>query len=151
MLGVGPPPPPFNFWMPESIFMKLGMHIMASEPIWMAYFVNPSHQSAFLYVCPSIVAKQWLCKNVTAASTNGTTEELWDTSFSVHESRQLLLITSCYFVCLILLHQSWYRCDFHNMITRNNEAMHYTKLNSMAWVRKRTIPTDWATAACRRS
>jgi hypothetical protein len=26
-----------------------------------------------------------------------------------------------------------------------------TKLNSMAWVRKRTIPTDWATAACRRS
>jgi hypothetical protein len=26
-----------------------------------------------------------------------------------------------------------------------------TKLNSMAWVRKRTIPTDWATAACQRS
>jgi hypothetical protein len=26
-----------------------------------------------------------------------------------------------------------------------------TKLNSMAWVRKRNIPTDWATAACRRS
>jgi hypothetical protein len=25
------------------------------------------------------------------------------------------------------------------------------KLNSMAWVHKRTIPTDWATAACRRS
>jgi hypothetical protein len=25
------------------------------------------------------------------------------------------------------------------------------QLNSMAWVRKRTIPTDWATAACRRS
>jgi hypothetical protein len=24
-------------------------------------------------------------------------------------------------------------------------------LNSMAWVRKQTIPTDWATAACRRS
>jgi hypothetical protein len=25
------------------------------------------------------------------------------------------------------------------------------KLNFVAWVRKRTIPTDWATAACRRS
>jgi hypothetical protein len=25
------------------------------------------------------------------------------------------------------------------------------KKNSVAWVRKRTIPTDWATAACRRS
>jgi hypothetical protein len=25
--------PPINFWMPESIFMKLGIYIMAPEPI----------------------------------------------------------------------------------------------------------------------
>jgi hypothetical protein len=33
--------------------MKLGMYIMASDPIPMAYFICPSHQSACLYVHPS--------------------------------------------------------------------------------------------------
>jgi hypothetical protein len=36
--------------MPEPIFMKPGMHIMAPEPISTAYFINPSHQSVCLYV-----------------------------------------------------------------------------------------------------
>jgi hypothetical protein len=31
--------------MPEPIFMKLGMYIMAPEPISTVYFINPSHQS----------------------------------------------------------------------------------------------------------
>jgi hypothetical protein len=39
-----------NFWMPESIFMKLGMLIMATVPISTAYFINPSHQSVSVYV-----------------------------------------------------------------------------------------------------
>jgi hypothetical protein len=30
--------------------MKPGMYIMASEPIWTAYFINTSHQSICLYV-----------------------------------------------------------------------------------------------------
>jgi hypothetical protein len=34
--------PPINFWMPEPIFMKLGMYIMTPEPISTAYFINPS-------------------------------------------------------------------------------------------------------------
>jgi hypothetical protein len=53
-VSVNPPlPPPINFWMPQPIFMKLGMYIMATEPISEAYFINPSHRSVCLYVYPS--------------------------------------------------------------------------------------------------
>jgi hypothetical protein len=48
--------------------MKLGMHIMAPEPISTAYLINSSHQCACLYVYPSIVATQRLGKDVTAAT-----------------------------------------------------------------------------------
>jgi hypothetical protein len=41
---------PIIFGMPESIFMKLGMYIMAPESISTAYFVNPFHQSVCTYV-----------------------------------------------------------------------------------------------------
>jgi hypothetical protein len=34
--------------------MKLGMDIMAPEPISTAYFINPSHQSVCLYVYPPL-------------------------------------------------------------------------------------------------
>jgi hypothetical protein len=33
--------PHINFWMPEPIFIKLGMYIMAPEPISTPYFKNP--------------------------------------------------------------------------------------------------------------
>jgi hypothetical protein len=49
--------PPINFWIPEPIFMKLGMYIMAPEPISTAYYINPSHQSVCLYVYPSYHCK----------------------------------------------------------------------------------------------
>jgi hypothetical protein len=62
--------------------MKLGMYIMASEPISAAYLINPSHQSVCLYVYPPIVARQQLGKNVTAA-THATIEEFLDASFSM--------------------------------------------------------------------
>jgi hypothetical protein len=76
--------PLINFWMPPPIFMKLGTYIIAPEPIWTAYFINPSHQSVCLYGNPSIVARQRLCKNNTAATkTHATIEELLDTSFSM--------------------------------------------------------------------
>jgi hypothetical protein len=29
-----------NFWMPKPVFMKLGIYIMAPEPISMTYFIN---------------------------------------------------------------------------------------------------------------
>jgi hypothetical protein len=44
--------PLINFWMPQPIFMKLGIYIMTSEPISVAYLMNPSHQSVCLCVSP---------------------------------------------------------------------------------------------------
>jgi hypothetical protein len=69
-------PPPHNFWILEEIKMKFGMYIVASEPMKAAYLINPSRQSVCLYVYPSIVARQRLGTNVTAAI-----EELLDASF----------------------------------------------------------------------
>jgi hypothetical protein len=57
---------------------------MAHEPISTAYFINPSHQSVCLYEYPTLVARQQLGKNVTAAmNTQGTIGELLNTSFSM--------------------------------------------------------------------
>jgi hypothetical protein len=42
-----------NFWMPEPILMKLGRYIMGTRYISTVYFINPSHESVCLYVCPS--------------------------------------------------------------------------------------------------
>jgi hypothetical protein len=39
--------------MPEPIFIKLGMYIMAPEPVSTTCFKNPSHQSFF--VCISLL------------------------------------------------------------------------------------------------
>jgi hypothetical protein len=36
-----------NIWMPQPIFMKLGMYIMAPDPISTAYYINPTHQSVY--------------------------------------------------------------------------------------------------------
>jgi hypothetical protein len=59
--------------------MRLGMYIMAPEPISTAYFINPSHQSVCLYVYPYIVARPGLGRNFTAATnTRETMEELLD-------------------------------------------------------------------------
>jgi hypothetical protein len=42
-----------KFWMPEPIFLKIGMYdVIAPEPISIAYFINPSSQSLCLYVYP---------------------------------------------------------------------------------------------------
>jgi hypothetical protein len=44
--------PLINLWMPEPIFMKVGMYTMIPELISTAYFINRSHQSVNLYVSP---------------------------------------------------------------------------------------------------
>jgi hypothetical protein len=63
--------------MPEPVFRKLGIDIMATEPISLAYFLNPSHQSVCLYINSLIIARQGLSKNITGAtSTHPTVEEL---------------------------------------------------------------------------
>jgi hypothetical protein len=38
--------------MPEPIFIKLGMYIMASKPISTVYFINLSLRTVCLYVYP---------------------------------------------------------------------------------------------------
>jgi hypothetical protein len=63
--------------------MKLGMYIMAREPISTAYFINPFHHSVCLYVCPHLVTRQWLGKKVTAAKHTHTIIELLGASFSM--------------------------------------------------------------------
>jgi hypothetical protein len=57
---------PINFGMPEPVYMKLYTYITTPEPIWTAYFINPSHQSVCL--CILIVARQRLGKHVSAAT-----------------------------------------------------------------------------------
>jgi hypothetical protein len=44
--------PPYQVWMPEPIFKKVGIYIMASEDISTAYVINFSHQSVCLYAYP---------------------------------------------------------------------------------------------------
>jgi hypothetical protein len=64
--------------------MKLGMYIMAPEPISTVYLINPSHQSLCLYVYLPIVARQRLGKNATEAkNTHATIEELLDASLTM--------------------------------------------------------------------
>jgi hypothetical protein len=72
---------PNNYRMAEPVFLKLGMYIMAPEPISAAYFLNPSHQSVLLYASlllllrkdsgkctPPFVARQRLGKHVPVAT-----------------------------------------------------------------------------------
>jgi hypothetical protein len=70
--------------MAKQIFMKLGMSVMAPEPISTAYFINPSHQSVRIYVYQRIVASQRLGKNVTVTTNaHATIEEFLEASFSM--------------------------------------------------------------------
>jgi hypothetical protein len=87
--------PPINFWIPETIFKKLGMYIIASEPISTAYFINPSNHS--LSVCEfSTIARQRVGKNVTATTNKqATKEKLLDAPFSIRSvSSERKLVTS---------------------------------------------------------
>jgi hypothetical protein len=69
--------------MPEPVSMKIGMYIMAPEPISKAYFINPSHHSTCLYVYAPFIARQRLDKNFTAAKDiHAILEELLDEPFS---------------------------------------------------------------------
>jgi hypothetical protein len=62
--------------MPEPVFMKLGMCIMAPEPMSMVYFIiNPN--TPCLYADLPIVARQVTA----AANAHSTIEKLFDASF----------------------------------------------------------------------
>jgi hypothetical protein len=53
---------PIHFRSSEHIYMKLGMYIMAPEPISAAYFITHFHRSECLYLYPPVVARQCLGK-----------------------------------------------------------------------------------------
>jgi hypothetical protein len=80
--------------MPESMFMKLGMHVMAPEPISTAYVINPAYQSVY------VVARQQLGKNVTTATNRIIAGHV--VLYAVHvskDSRRLVLPrSSCFFI-----------------------------------------------------
>jgi hypothetical protein len=60
------------------------MYVMYVIPNSTAYFINPSHQSVYLYGYPAIVARQRHGKRYAAATnTHATMEELLDSSFSM--------------------------------------------------------------------
>jgi hypothetical protein len=64
--------------------MKLDLSLTVLEPISTAYLINPSHQSVCLYVYSSVIAKQLLGNNVTAAKNiYSTVEDLFNASFSM--------------------------------------------------------------------
>jgi hypothetical protein len=69
--------------MPERIFMRLGMYIIAPGSISTAYFINPSQQSVCLYVCPPIVARQRLGAHVPMAINMHKRVKLFEASFSI--------------------------------------------------------------------
>jgi hypothetical protein len=95
--------------MLEPIFINLGMYIMAPKPISTAYFINPSHQSMCLYVYPSMIVRQRLGKNFTAA-TNARNNSiivgrvvLYAVRVVSKESRWLFLPrTSCFFISSVI-------------------------------------------------
>jgi hypothetical protein len=62
--------------------MKLGMYIMATEPISTGYFINPSHQSVSACVSPA-ASRQRLDNKVTAATNAHEIVELLDVLFSM--------------------------------------------------------------------
>jgi hypothetical protein len=62
--------------------MKLGMFIIAPEPISTVYFINPSFKSLCLYAYPLIAGRQLLGKNVTAATNTHVIEEFLNAWFS---------------------------------------------------------------------
>jgi hypothetical protein len=64
------------------------MYIMAPEPIPMAYFINPSHQSVCLFMYTFIVARQQLDILVPAVTNTRNKEESLDASFSVRSVYQ---------------------------------------------------------------
>jgi hypothetical protein len=68
-----------NFWMPEPIFMKLGMYIMATEPI-STVLLHKSLPSVCVSVCVSLLwlLSKGLVKTFLRQRIHAKTEELLD-------------------------------------------------------------------------
>jgi hypothetical protein len=67
--------------MPEPVFVKLGMYIMAPEHISMAYSINLSHQSVSVSVYPRSLLDNGSMSTLPRQRIHATIEELQGASF----------------------------------------------------------------------
>jgi hypothetical protein len=89
--------------MSEPNFMKLGMYIMAPEPISTAYFINPSHQFVCLYVSLPTVAMQRLGKHVLAARNTRNSRRIVGRVVIYAEVSRLFLPKISFYLIFILI------------------------------------------------
>jgi hypothetical protein len=82
--------------MPEPIFIKLNMYIMAPEPISTAYFINPSHHSVCLYVYTSYRCEATARLSVFLRSVLGNGSVNTFSRLLIHSTIKELLDTSFY-------------------------------------------------------
>jgi hypothetical protein len=70
--------------MPEPNFIKLNIYVMTPDPILAAYFINPTHQSACLYVYPKSLLDNGSVRTFLLQRMHATViEELLDASLYV--------------------------------------------------------------------
>jgi hypothetical protein len=67
--------------MPELIFVKFGMYIIAPEPYSTAYFIKPAHQSVCMCILLFSLGQRLSNNVITAKNTYATIEELLDPCF----------------------------------------------------------------------
>jgi hypothetical protein len=105
--------------MAEPICMKLGIYVMAPDPISEAYFINPSPQSLCLYVHPHNVARQRLGKNVTAVT-------------DIHNNREI--VGHVVFYAVLVISRERRRLIFPELFVYTSEISINTLSNSTAVV-----------------
>jgi hypothetical protein len=71
-----------NFWMPEAVFKKLCVYIMAHEPITMAYYIKTSYQSVSMCILLSLL-RNGLVSTSPRQRIHATIEELLEASFPI--------------------------------------------------------------------
>jgi hypothetical protein len=119
---------------------------------------SPPPHGVYTYLCVSYDShyKQWLFALIRLLFDKHCGSCKVGTDFSSSSLQGLAIIL--FLLYMTFLFDSFSAVYFHldviSCLTKHlflGHPVFKTKLNSMAWVRMRTIPTDWATAACGRS
>jgi hypothetical protein len=104
------PSHPNNFLIPEPVVMKLGMYIMATESISVAYsyFLNSSHQSVSLYVYPFYRCK---VKGIPSFGDRRQPSKRIPTAVGTHSNRRIVGHVILCVVCFLSKESLWvYLC-----------------------------------------
>jgi hypothetical protein len=100
ILSVGLCIPLINFWVPEPVFIKLGiLYIMATEPVSTAYIINKSLSSVCMSLCTCLLSLLGHCSVNTFPRQwiHATIEQFWRRSFlcgPCHIKRKWAVISS---------------------------------------------------------